>query len=168
MGNIRTHGGTILLDSAIGKGSRFTVILPACAEAAQAPSARPTSSWSGQGTVLVIDDQAVVRQVIQRLLVQIGFNVLMAETGGAALALFEQSNLPIIGILLDLTLPDLPTSEIIQRARAIQPDVPVILMSGYSQEDVASVLANTSQIRFLAKPFTMETLRTSLRQMINA
>ncbi len=167
MGNIRTHGGTILLNSAVGTGTSFTVVLPASAEVAQAESAaKPTSSWAGHGTVLVIDDQAMVRQVLQRLLVQIGFTVLLADTGGAGLAQIEQADAPLACILLDLTLPDLPTSEIIQRARAIQPTLPVLLMSGYSQEDVDDVLGNTSRIRFLAKPFTMEMLRSSLRQVM--
>jgi CheY-like chemotaxis protein len=166
-GNIRMHGGTIELEITPGKGTTFTVILPASSEAAQAQTAPdPAASWYGQGTVLVIDDEPVVRQVIQRLLTQIGFTVLTAPTGAAGIAQLESASGPVACVVLDITMPDMANSDIIQRARSIDAAIPILLMSGYSHDDVAAVLDSTARIDFLAKPFTLDTLRNSLRQLI--
>ncbi|HYF61327.1 MAG TPA: response regulator [Herpetosiphonaceae bacterium] len=167
IGNVRAHGGTILVDSAPGAGTRFTVILPAAGESAQPAAPVPAASdWRGSGTVLVIDDEEDVCAVSRQLLDRIGFDAVAADGGRTGIERFVQARQPFAAVLLDLTMPQMSGIDVALRLRAIDPRIPILLMSGYSQDDALERVVAANRLRFLPKPFTLEALRAQLRQAL--
>jgi CheY-like chemotaxis protein len=113
--------------------------------------------------VLVVDDEASVRSTITRVLEHLGLSVLSAPDGSSALEVF-QSHLNVIDcVLLDLTMPGMPGTEVARAMRAIHPSLPIVLMSGYNQEDMARSMQEVMNIRFLHKPFLLVELDTALQ-----
>ena len=168
MGIIRGCGGTLELKSAPGIGTRFEIRLACAVPPDEAASARRTSDGARQaGTVLVIDDEEALRRVCRRALESQGYRVLEAEDGIAGLAAFEANNGRIALVVLDLTMPGLGGVEVLARIRAKSPDLPVIIASGYSQEDDVS-LADDPKLRYLQKPFGIKLLIRQVGELLQS
>ena len=115
--------------------------------------------------MLLAEDEEGVREVVGRMLERMGFRVLPAQDGIAALEALEGSNRAVTAVLLDVSMPRMGGSEALRRIRETRPDLPVILMSGYTEQEVASKLLNGNQgaTGFLQKPFLPEDLASVLR-----
>jgi PAS domain S-box-containing protein len=166
MGIVETHQGHIRIRTAPGEGTTFRVMFPAAGGAADAEQHRASGAdWRGHGTVLLVEDEDGVREVVGRMLEHLGFQVLPAEDGLAALETLQDHDGAVSAVLLDLSMPRMGGSEALRHIRERRPDLPVVLMSGYTEQEVASKLLDdsTGAAGFLQKPFLPEDLATVLR-----
>ncbi len=161
------HKGALIVFSEVGRGSTFRFLLPITHMPAEVVSSEQTgnSDWHGRGTVLVIDDEADVRSVAARMLERFGFAVLQAADGQLGLELLLANKSSIACVLLDMAMPQLSGEETFREIRRVNPDVRVILMSGYNEDDIASRFADKKPAGFLHKPFTPQVLRSRLQQV---
>jgi CheY-like chemotaxis protein len=168
LGIVRAHRGAIRVDSRIGEGTTFRVIFPPTEEALPVqPDAAPTpNSWEGSGTVLVVDDEADVRDVVGAMAPRFGLTVVTARNGREAVELFRSGSRNIVAVLLDMTMPEMNGEEAFSALRQIRHDVPVLMMTGYSERYALSRFPETSGLRILKKPFTMERLRGTLQELL--
>jgi PAS domain S-box-containing protein len=168
MGIVRSHHGLIRVRTARGEGTAFRVLFPSVAGAARKPGkpAGERSDWEGTGTILVVDDEEGVREVAERILQEIGFQTITAPDGRRALEIMEESGDGVTAVLLDLSMPRMGGAETFRRLRALRPELPILMMSGYTEQVVAPQF-NTSGpgiTGFLQKPFLAEDLIAVLRR----
>ena len=158
-GIIRAHRGGITVESTMGEGTRFTILLPALQRPALEPlPAKPQTRLRSGTTVLVIDDETEVREVVRDMLSARGMEVLTAKDGFEALALYKKQSAVIDVILLDMAMPGMNGDEVLRHILEIQPDARVIVSSGFIEENIAAQFGNSKPAGFLYKPFTPDSL----------
>jgi PAS domain S-box-containing protein len=171
MGIVRAHNGLIRIRTEPGHGTSFRVLFPPVAGKArkeEGPSSM-RSGWRGSGTILVVDDEEGVREVAERMLQEIGYDTITAKDGRQALGILERTREEIVGILLDLSMPRMGGQETLRRLRTTDPDLPVVMMSGYTEQVVTEQLGESSHSTgFLQKPFVAEDLVTAFRHFAEA
>ena len=162
---VRGHRGTIKVASAPMRGTTFTVLLPCtAAPASPAPEsfAPRRERFRGSGSVLVVDDDETVRAVAQTMLERSGFAVLTARDGCEGVAMFDSGRDTISLVLLDLTMPTLGGEDAFRAMLRMRPDVRVVLMSGYSSQELAARYGAEGLAGFIQKPFRLEELEACL------
>lgn len=163
LGIVRGHNGSILVESAVEQGTKVMVLLPYAEQPAPSTAPAPTHPTpSRNNLVLVIDDEPEVRLVTQRILKRIGYATILAHDGYTGINLFREHAKDVIGVLLDLTMPEFDGKATFQALRQIDPNVRVILMSGYNEQYISHRFENEGLAGFLAKPFMIEDLRAKL------
>ena len=171
-GVVRQSGGFVSVDSAPGQGTRFRVYLPRHeGPAVEAPTAvraadAPKDVGTTGGLVLLVDDEDPVRMVTARALVRDGWRVTQCDSAESALVwLAEQRHEPPAVLVSDVLMPGLDGPGLVAAAREIVPDLPALLVSGYSDERLREVL-ESEKIVFLAKPYGISALTTALRALV--
>ena len=162
LGIVRGHGGALRVYSELGRGSTFRIVLPLSASS-PVRAEDPETEWSGTGRILVVDDDAMVRTVARRLLESFGLTVVEATGGAEAITMFVDEADTIDAILLDLTMPDVGGAQVFRAVRAIRPDVPVVLMSGYHEDEASAAFDGQGLAGFVQKPFTPADLSRRMR-----
>ncbi len=155
-GIVRGHHGALKVYSEVGKGTSFKILLPATAARAiplPHPQAAPAAAIPGSGGILVVEDEEVVRDVASRILTRAGYTVLVAEDGVVGVEMFERHRQEIDVVLLDMTMPRMDGEETFQRMRAIDPQVRVVLTSGYDEQHATRHLMGGSRTGFIHKPY---------------
>jgi two-component system, cell cycle sensor histidine kinase and response regulator CckA len=155
LGIAKGHLGTIKVASTLGQGSVFQALFP-CARAVAGQAAVAGSvgaAQRGYGTVLVVEDEESIRSFTRRVLERAGFQVREAADGRAGLDLFVQYAPEIVAVLLDLTMPRMDGQEVLLQLRRLDPNVPVLVMSGYSDLEVSARFAGMGASGFIQKPF---------------
>jgi PAS domain S-box-containing protein len=170
MGIVRSHQGTIRIRTDPGEGTSFRVLFPAAfgAAARPEPPSAARSQWRGSGTILVVEDEEEVRDVAERILQDFGFETVTAVDGRDALDVMEREGDRVTAVLLDLSMPRMGGQETFRRLRESRPELPVIMMSGYTEQVVAPQFSGPGLglTAFLQKPFLAEDLMDILRQVV--
>jgi len=168
-GIVVQSGGAIEVFSAPGAGATFQVYLPAVMERTlTAPSDPMARVCGGSETLLVVEDQAEVRKFAAEALKGYGYHVVQAADAGTALALEAGRPDGFDLVLADLVMPGKSGKELAARLRKIQPDIGVLLMSGYDQDTAGQQAIRELGAEFIQKPFTAEELATKVRSVLDA
>lgn len=169
LGIVRQHKGAIQLHSVPARGTSFRVLLcvdekeptPVAADANEA-------ELRGSGTVLVVDDEELIRSYSRSALVRYGYDVLLARDGAEAVRLFQEKADQIGLVLLDVAMPGMDGSQTLERIREIRPDVPVVICSGFGDVEVEARFAGKEIAGFFPKPYTVKQLARTVKECIAA
>jgi len=160
LGIVRGHKGAIKVYSEPGRGTTFKVLLPITELSVAEPEVQQNNSanWHGEGTVLIVDDEETIREVAGLMLEEMGFDVLLAENGLVGVDLYRKHQAEIVAVLLDMTMPKMNGEETFCELRRINPDVTVILSSGYNEQDATQRFLGKGLAAFIQKPYAPEEL----------
>jgi two-component system, cell cycle sensor histidine kinase and response regulator CckA len=167
-GIVKQSQGYVVAESAPGAGTTMRVLLPLADDPLAPADPAPARSEGGQGTVLVVDDEPVVRAMMGRALQQAGYAVLQAESADAAMARAEEHAGEIHVLVSDLVMPGMSGHELAERLAARHPGLGVLFVSGFPGEEVERRGLLESGRPFLAKPFTPEMLVERVRAVLDA
>lgn len=162
-GNTRSHGGTISIDTLVGRGTTFRVALPARRSATRPPVtlALPPPATVARGVVLVVDDEPRIRRMAAMALDTLGFETCCVEDGDVAISKVIEGDVTFVAVLLDLIMPHRDGRETLVELKRIRPGLPVIMTSGFS--DLAADLTLVQANGFLPKPYDLAQLESTLR-----
>ncbi len=167
-GTVRQHGGFFTVESAPGAGSAFHIHFP------RATGPEPAAPWpaaetvrGGTETLLVVDDERLIRDVAVRTLRRLGYDVLEANDGIAALEVASASPHPIQLLVSDVVMPGMDGLLLAQEMRNRQPDLPVLLMSGHVTDAAVQAAIDARKVSFLPKPFTAAALARRVRALLD-
>jgi signal transduction histidine kinase/CheY-like chemotaxis protein len=167
MGIIRNHGGSIHVESKVGKGSTFHIYLPRTGKPLiKLPPVELSAQRSEGGTVLLIEDEKLVRHTVKMMLESNGYQVIEAEDGEQGIELCKKQKDEIRVVLLDSQLPKMNGIEVFSTIRKINPKIKIVLSSGNSREVVFKNIREQSEIQFLQKPYKLSQLAEFFRTMI--
>ncbi|HLA78359.1 MAG TPA: PAS domain S-box protein, partial [Vicinamibacteria bacterium] len=161
LGVVRGHQGGIRVESVPGQGSVFTLVFP-LAKAARAAAPRPTGR-PRSGAILVVDDEAVLREVVREVLETEGYPVWEASEGQEALDLFAPDPSAVALVLLDLSMPGMGGEEAFKHMRQLDPEVQVVLTSGFSEAEATRHFGGLGLAGFIQKPYAIPDLLSLIR-----
>jgi two-component system, cell cycle sensor histidine kinase and response regulator CckA len=168
LGIVRTHGGLLTVQSKPGEGTCFRALFPRIDALPESEPPMPTPTLQRPPrarTLLVVDDEPMVREFAQRLLETEGYNVLEAGTGREALTLLRSRLPEIDGVLLDLSMPGMDGDTLLAELRAFAPELPVIVHSGHSLESTSERLTQWNIAGVLQKPYRAARLSEMVRNL---
>jgi PAS domain S-box-containing protein len=167
LGIIRSHRGAIVVSSVLGQGSSFKVLVPPM-PAGTAISADEVKqvTVTGTGTILVVDDEKLAREAATRVLEGLGYHTLSAAHGEDAVRIFRKAHAEIALVLLDLAMPFMGGEETFRELVKIRPDVPVILTSGYNEDDAVRRFGEHSPAGFIQKPYAAASLAQTVERAL--
>jgi PAS domain S-box-containing protein len=166
-GIIQQHGGWVECDSSVGRGACFEVYLPRHAEGAAdgGEMAAPVNPDGRPTTVLLVDDEAMIRELAMTWLEHLGYRVLLAADGRQALDVYQKEKDSIDLVILDLVMPELPGRQVFHRLREIDPAVPVLFSSGFSNEQLRPA-GEDGVVGFIPKPYQLQDLASAVRKAL--
>jgi PAS domain S-box-containing protein len=165
-GIVRGHRGAIKVYSEPGKGSTFKVLFRAATRHREPAAAPAHAALEGSGTVLVVDDEVIVRHTARAALSRYGYSVLLAEDGQSAVDIFREAGEQVAVVLLDMTMPGLSGEETLRRLQHIRPDVKVVLSTGYQESEATRRFTGKGLAGFIQKPYTAAQLGERIKAAV--
>jgi len=166
-GIIKGHGGYIDVESKKGHGSVFSIYIPASEALIQKEPIISERIEKGEETILLVDDEEMIIDVGVQFLEKLGYTVLEAKGGKEAIQIYQENKDIIDMVILDMIMPDMGGSEVYDKIKAIDPEVKVLLSSGYSVEGQATEILKRGCNSFIQKPFNLESLSGKIREVLN-
>jgi PAS domain S-box-containing protein len=167
LGIIRGHKGALRVASAPGQGTVFEVLFPASVDAPVRPRPQEDATLAqGQGAILVVDDEWIVRNLVQQALTRAGYEVLLAGNGAEALSVFSRNARKISLVLLDLVMPVMSGEEALPHLLTMKPGALVIVSSGHREEECRVRLKEPRVAGFLQKPYTAASLAAKVQEVM--
>lgn len=165
---IKSHGGFVRVQSEAGRGSRFEILLPALSMRAALAVELPEQQLPrGMGEcILVVDDEAAVRQITQQTLEAFGYRVIVAADGSEAIAIYATRQREIVAVLTDMMMPEMDGPAVIRVVKRMNPNVKVIAASGLNAASMVAKATQEGVRHFIPKPYTAETLLTMVKSVI--
>jgi two-component system cell cycle sensor histidine kinase/response regulator CckA len=168
LGIVRGHTGALSVESTVGHGTTFTLILPPIAEAQAVPDRIiSVTPWQQRARVLVVDDDDSVRNVTAAMLRSFGFTTQDAADGQTSLNLFKAEPISFDLVILDLLMPGLSGEQTLVELRRLRPDVRVLIISGFNEGDLLTRHAGGGPLAYLHKPFTRSELERAVRDLLD-
>ena len=172
LGIVRGHRGAIKVHSEVGKGTAITVLFPAQegdirSEVQYSGPEPKDQAWQGKGLILLVDDEKIVTTVGKQMLEMLGFSVITAADGREALERYKERRQDISCVILDLTMPHMDGDKAFRELRRMDPELRVIISSGYDEQEVTQHFAGAGLAGFIQKPYQMATLSAKLQEVLN-
>ncbi|HDM75111.1 MAG TPA: PAS domain-containing sensor histidine kinase [Deltaproteobacteria bacterium] len=166
-GIIRNHGGIIDIQSEKGKGTTLTIYLPASEKQIRRESAKSSEIVHGKGTILLVDDEEMILKVGEKMLQRLGYNVIVAKGGKQAVELFGVDGKNIDMVILDMIMPEVNGEGVFKLIRRVNPNIKVLLSSGYSADGEARKILDQGCSGFIQKPFDLKELSAKIRSILD-
>lgn len=167
-GIIKNHSGFINVYSKKGEGTTFNIYLPASeSEISGQKSEISEDVRHGDETVLLVDDEDMIIDIGEQLLENIGYTVLIAKSGKEATEIYEKNKDKIDMVILDMIMPDMSGGDTFDRLKEINPEIKVLLSSGYSINGQATEILERGCDGFIQKPFSMKQLSRKIREILD-
>jgi two-component system, cell cycle sensor histidine kinase and response regulator CckA len=166
-GIVKNHGGYITVESIVGKGSTFIIFFPASDNKVVSDKTSQAKLLTGNETILLVEDEKGILNVTMALLEAIGYRVYGAEEGRQAIELYKTHRDDIALVILDLTMPDMDGEETLENLKGINPDIKVILSSGYSMNEKIQRTMQKGCKAFVQKPFDIRMLSVKIREILD-
>jgi two-component system cell cycle sensor histidine kinase/response regulator CckA len=170
-GIVKQSGGYIFADSKVGDGTRFTIYLPVHHVEKEKEGGRRSKKQEGEnelwgtGTILLVEDEPMVRTVAERALTRHGYKVLTANNGEEALEIIDRGD-EIALLITDVVMPLMDGPTMVREARKTRPDLPILFMSGYAEEQLRKSI-DIARVAFLPKPFSVQELAEAVRKVLS-
>lgn len=168
-GIVRGHRGAIQTESESGEGTTLRVLLPV-ARTGKSTEGQPSSSVEVEGeeggVILLADDETPVLNLARQMLEHLGYEVLAAQDGSEALEFYHQHSERLTAVILDLVMPGMGGEEVLVRIREQSQVLPIIISSGYSEQEISLLLARDRFLGFLQKPYTLAALASTLNSLL--
>lgn len=167
-GIIKQHNGYIYVDSEKGRGTCFTIYLPLHEATPETVKVPDNPLVGGAETILVADDDALIRELVEKVLTQFGYTLLTAGDGAEAVEIFRQNNQNISLVILDVIMPKMNGKEACNLIRNLRPDCRVLFMSGYPSDIVNQRGMLDQDVEFIGKPLTPPVLVKKVREVLDS
>jgi two-component system cell cycle sensor histidine kinase/response regulator CckA len=170
-GIVKQSGGFIFADSKVGEGTRFVIYLPVhhveseVGKTRRGAKPKPNELW-GTGTVLLVEDEPMVRTVAERALTRHGYSVITAENGEEALEVLGRGE-EFVLLISDVVMPGMDGPTMVAEARKSRPNLPILFMSGFAEEQLRMWI-DLDNVAFLPKPFSVQELAEAARRVLAA
>ncbi len=170
-GIVKNHGGYINVYSELGKGATFDIYLPPlmkrlATEVKEEEKSAPEKVIKGQETILVVDDEEIIRTMLQEVLEHLGYSILLASDGTEALKMYRKHRNEIDLVIIDMIMPKMGGKETFLKLKKINPDIRTILASGFSQDSTVQGILRSGVNGFIHKPFTTIELSKKIREVL--
>lgn len=164
-GTIEAHNGTITVDSTPGEGSTFTIFLPSSEAPVREGNDKENSTVYGEGIIMLVDDEDIVREVTSIMIRNLGYNVVEFNNGPEGIEYYRENGDKVAAVILDLMMPGMSGYEVFSKLKSLNNDVKVLLFSGFSANDEVQKAMKQGAAGYLQKPAGKENLSQQLARL---